>query len=305
MASRKHPVPVGRKADPVQPINDQVLADREARIENDRRQIPDLGLGLEEPEPATAAEFIDEFDKKAFGEDVPTYSRIVYGPDPLFDQCPSMRAAIEKIGLHDYAEVVFREIVKNRETAFSDQILQRGIAAGINKFGVEQVADAFRKRILRIPSRRVEYEVDRDFDSEVVGSRVLDEAVARYGQPGMAYKFLSDRVIAQLGMRGYEIVKNEAGEPVKVGSLMMGEIPLRVAERRRRHNAEQAREAIDREVEKFQDEAERLAQQSRHAGVGPLLRDELMTAHASESKAAVGQTRAAGFHLEQENLTRV
>src|SRR5262249_41577748 len=102
-------------------------------------------------------------------------------------------------------------------------------------------------------------------------------------------------------MRGYEIVKNRVtGEPVKIGSLLMGEIPLRIAEGRRRKNAEDAREAIDREVEKFQDEAERLASESRHKGVGPLLRDELMTANASESEGRVGQTRVAGFHLEQE-----
>lgn len=308
MATRRKPV------DPAQLNNEQVLRDREARIEASRTPIPDLGLNIPEAEPETASEFLhDEWDKKTFGAPADTFRRIVYGPDPLFDSCPGMKAAIEKIGLHDYADATAGAILKNGEMAVADNILRIGLAKAISKFGAEKVAEAFRQRILSIPCREVEYEVDRDLDYEVVGSRVLNEAVERYGRPGMAYKFLSERCISVLGMRGYEIVKNEKGEPVKCGSLLMGEIPLRVAEKRRAHQAKLAQEAIQAEVEKYQDEAERLARQSRHAGVGPLLRDELMRSNAAgdvldsegridEARTAeyLGKTRPAGFTFEQE-----
>ena len=296
MASKKKPV-----VDTAQLNNEQVLRDREARIEAKRRPIPDLGLNIAAPEPANAAEFLaDEWDRKTFGDPAETIRKIVYGPDPLFDSCPGMKAAIEKIGLHDYADATAGAILKHGEMAVADNVLRMGLAKAISKFGAEKVAAAFRERILAIPCREVEYEVDRDLDYEIVGSKVLDEAVERYGRQGMAYKFLSDRCIGVLGMRGYEIVKNEKGEPVKCGSLLMGEIPLRIAERRRQHNAELAREAIDAEVAKYQDEAERLAHQSGRAGVGPLLRDELMTANAAESESVLGRTRPAGFTFEQE-----
>jgi hypothetical protein len=299
---RKSAVPA---IDPAQANNEQVLRDRAQRIEAAKKPIPDLGLNIPEPAPANAAEFLaDEWDRKTFGDAAETTRKLVYGPDPLFDSCPGMKASIEKIGLHDYADATAGAILKNGEMAVADAILQTGLAKAISKFGVEKVAQAFRERILKIPCREIEYEVDRDMDYEIVGSKVLDEAVERYGRPGMAYKFLADRVMGVLGMRGYQIVKDEKGEPVRIGNtLFMGEIPLRIAEGRRRKNAELAREAIEAEVEKYQDEAERLAAQTRRAGVGPLLRDELMTANASEFESSVGQTRPAGFTYEQELTT--
>ena len=228
----------------------------------------------------------------------------MYGPDKLFDGCPAMKAAIEKIGLRDYADATAGAILTKGEMAVADKLLRVGLAGAISKFGAEKVAEAFRNRILAIPCREVEYELDRASDYEIVGSKVLDEAVARYGRPGMAFRFLSERCVGVLGMRGYEIVKNEHGEPVKCGTLIMSEIPLRIAERRRQHQMELASEAIESEVEKFRDEAERLGHASRLAGVGPLLQDELLTANATENEDSplLGQSRPAAFTLEKEPI---
>lgn len=288
-----------RNNDPAQTANRQVLADRQARLDAQRKPVTDLGLNLPEQEISTAAEFLaDEFDRKTFGEAAPTIKRLVYGPDPLFDGSPGTKAAIEKIGLHDYAEVAYRQILKDGAMGVADNVLRRGLTAAISKFGVEKVAEAFRERILAIPCREVEYEVDRDADVEIAGSRVLSDAVERYGRPGKAYKFLSPRCMDILGLRGYEIVKDEKGDPVKVGTLHLGEISELVAQKRRAHYAQLANEAIDNEVEKYAEEAERLAHQSRHSGVGPLRTDEIMLANASESQGFLGQSRPAGFTLE-------
>lgn len=292
--------------DPAQLNNEQVLRQREERIEAARQAIPDLDLRIPEAAPASAAEFLrDEWDRKTFGDAPETISRIVYGPDPLFDGSSLLKAGIEKVGLHDYADATAGLILKVGEMALPDPLLRAGFKRAISQFGVEKVAEAFRDRILRIPCRTVEYEVDHG-DFEVEGSKVLDEAVARYGRPGMAYKFLSDRCCGVLGKRGYEIVKDEKGDPVRIGqSLMMGEIPLRVAERRRQRQHELATEAVENEVQKYQEEAERLAIASKMAGVRPLLRDELMTANASETEGSVGQQRSAGFSIEKEFAANV
>ncbi len=298
MSSRRKPDP----ADPAELNNKRVLAERAERIEERRQPIPDLGLNLAEEPPANAAEFLrDEWDKKTFGDAPRTFSKIVYGPDPVFDSCPGLRATIEKVGLHDYAEAAAQAILSKGELAVVDNVLRRGLAGAINNFGVEQVAQAFRDRILRIPCRTVEYEVDRDTDYEIAGSRVLDDAVERYGRPNMAYKFMSVRCMDVLGRRGYEIVKDEKGEPVKVGTLILGEIPRAIADRRREHYRKLAQEQIESEVEKYDDEARRIAHNSGYAqrGVGPLETGTEFTAGATErDESLLGQTRTVGFRTE-------
>lgn len=288
--------------DPAQLNNEQVLRDRQARIEEKRVPVPDLGMALPESNPASAAEFLrDEFDRKTFGDDLPTTRRIVYGPDPLFDSCPGMRAAIEKIGIHDYADATYQAVLSKGPLAVADNVLRSGLAAAISKFGVEQVAIAFRDRLLKIPCREIEYQVERDLDVQIAGDRVFDETVARYGHPGMAVKFLSQRCNDVLGLRGYQIVKDEHGDPVKVGTLIMGEIPQLIAVKRRAYYAKLAQDSIDEEVEKYAAEAERFAHQSGHAGVGPLAPNEVFTAAATErDESLLGQSRPARFTREEQ-----
>lgn len=285
--------------DPAQVANQAILADREARIEANRKPIPDLGLVIPESNADTAAEFLaDEFDKRTFGAPAETIQKVVYGPDPLLDQSPAMKETIEKIGLQDYAEATRRAILSKGAMALADGVLRQGLARAIAKFGAEKVADAFADRILKIPVRTVEYELDRDVDVEIAGSRVLDDAVTKYRRPGMSYKFLSPRCIDVLGLRGYQLVKDPAGDVVKVGTLMLGEIPELTAQRRRAYYEEQSNSAIATEVARYTDEAERLAHKSGHRGVGPLRADEVITANATETEEYLGASRPAGFSIE-------
>jgi hypothetical protein len=289
--------------DPAQAANQQVLADREKRIAATRKPLPDLGLDIEQPAAGTAAEFLqDAFDKRTFGPPAETISKIVYGPDPLLDQAPGLKDTLERIGRHDYAEATRRAIVARGAAALPDGILRKGLHAAISKFGAEKVADAFADRILRIPCRTVEYEVDRDIDIEIAGGRVLDETVARYRETGFAYKFLSDRVTNVLGVRGYEVVKDAKGDVVKVGTLMLARIPQMIADKRRAYYERQSEEAVHAKAEQFQEETERLAHQSGHRGVGPLKSNEIMTANASETEGLLGQSRPAGFSIEEVSV---
>ena len=176
--------------------------------------------------------------------------------------------------------------------------MQRALAGAIGKFGVEAVAEAFAERIMRIPRREYEIEVDRGID-ELLGNP-LQDAVERYGTPGFAPKFLSERCIGVLGMRGYRIVKDEHGDPVKVGTLIMGEIPQGIADRRREAAAEESREKVRDIQESFQVAADRVIQESRASGVTPLREEELIHANATESEGYIGQSRTAGVRFEHE-----
>src|SRR5947209_15237042 len=99
-----------RIIDPAQTANDKILRDRNARIQKQTdaeiAAAVDLGLDIQPKESETAAEFLeDAFDKRnlAGARDIPTFRKIVYGPDPLLEN-PQFKASIERMGLEDFAE---------------------------------------------------------------------------------------------------------------------------------------------------------------------------------------------------------
>jgi len=68
----------------------------------------------------------------------------------------------------------------------------------------------------------------------------MKELAEAYVRPGFKAKFLSPSVCDVAGTRGYEIVRNEKGDPVRLGRLMLAEMPEEKAERRNRHYQEMA-----------------------------------------------------------------
>ena len=297
--------------DPSQALNDRILADRQARIDKQKAEetlATDLGLNLKPPEPEAenAADFLrDEWDKKTFGESIPTYTRIVYGPDELLTRCPEMRAQIENIGLENYAHATAEAILLKEERAVKDPVLQRGLRAAIARFGVQSVAAAFRDRILKIPQRTVEIEADRS--DALIFARPMEEAVEKYGQPGMSAKFLSEFVIGVRGLRGYEIVKNEHGDPVKVGTPVMGQIPERMAAARREHWARESDDMVREAAEQFEDAAARAIRDGGRGGISVLRDGEGVTSNAAGdfddpelTASYLGRSRDTGFRVERQ-----
>jgi hypothetical protein len=291
--------------DPARAANQRILADRQERIDDKMKAIPDLGLGLQEP-PETAAQFLnDAWDKAAFGAPAETISRWVYGPDPLIDTCPALLAAIEKEGLEAFAEATAAAILVKEHEAVQDPIMRRGLYAAIKKFGKEQVAEAFSKRILKIPARQVDYEIgDETFgDPLMLGSNALRDTVVRYGnEPGMSYKFLSQRCIDVLGMRGYVLVPDDRGEPAKAGTLFLARIPAVVAEGRRRKYAQESEQAVRDVEENYQVEQERAVRGAgaRGAGSRPLERGEVVRANATESQDLLGSDIEMGVKFDRQ-----
>lgn len=295
-----------KRFDPTEAANSHILEQRHQRILESApapRELPDLGLDIPEKQFGSAAELLaDEFDRKTFGDPIPTYTRVIYGPDPLLTASPELKERLEKMGLEDFAEATANAIHKVREKAVPPGMMRVSLAKAIGHFGVESVAEAFKQRILKIPVRTVEIEAERE---DPMFGKPLEEAVARYGTPGMAPKFLSELVIKVNGMRGYRIVKDENGDPVRVGTLIMGEIPERMAERRRQRAADESREKIQEAEESFRDEIERVASVGRAgSGFRALSRDEVVSANATETEDYSGQQRVAGFTVEEPSLAR-
>jgi hypothetical protein len=311
---RNRPAPP-RPTDPATDANKRILADRQSRIDAQsavRTLATDLGLDLKDPEP-TADNVVDflaeEWDRKTFGDAIPTYTRVVYGPDPLLISCPQMKATIERIGLQEYANTTAETILLLEEKAVPDPIMQKGLRAAIARFGKESVSAAFRDRILKIPERTVEVEADRS--DAMIFAKPMEEAVMRYGTPGMAPKFLSERCIGVLGFRGYVVVKDEKGDPVKVGTLIMGEIPIRMAEARQRHFAAISDQEVREAAEQFEDSAARAIRDGGASGFSVLGQGENVRSNAAgdlEDAALTGsylnRERSAGFKVERQTADR-
>lgn len=290
---RKPPV-----VDPAQVANQRILAMREKRIQDEQlKDELDLGLNLkEDTSPAeNAADLIrDEFDKKAFG--APKFTtRVIYGPDPIVNNCPAFHERLEQFGLEAVAEA-FRELILAKgDQAATDEIMRKGIRKSIERFGREATAVAFRDRIMQIPARTVEIEVDTELDPLL--SNPMREAVARYGRPGMAVKFLSDRCCDVLGMRGYQIVRKPNGDPVKIGTLMMGEIPQDMADRRRLHWARESEDAMAQQAEAFSEAAEKAIRDAKTSGVSALQAGELIRRSSDVNDEWLNDARANGVHI--------
>jgi len=63
----------------------------------------------------------------------------------------------------------------------------------------------------------------------------MKELAEQHVAPGMAPKFLSPIQIDKRGLRGHEIVKDSSGQPIKVGRMMLGQMPEPKARARREH----------------------------------------------------------------------
>ena len=239
--------------DPAEQHNKKILQDIQDREEakQTKRAAPILdmlGVKVETKEPTNAIEFIDEFDKKNFGQPQFT-TRVLYGPDNLL-RIPFFKQKIDEMGLEDFAAMVYDAIMVKEEMAIDDPLLRRGLREGIRKYGKHDIAMSFKRRILEIPSKIVNIEVDKGDDDEVLG-HPLEDAVRRFGSPGMAPKFMSERCIALRGRQGYQVVMDAHGDPVKVGTLIMGEIPETIAARRRLKYAEESDDAIKQQNEAY------------------------------------------------------
>jgi hypothetical protein len=302
---RKAPLKRAPAVDPAELANQRVLEERSRRIEDTAPDPVDLGLGLKEQEPENAAEFLaDAWERKAFGDPVATIKRTMYGPDPLLDQSPELKASLEKFGLVDYANATAETIMRQGYMGVKDEVLRRGLRAAIARFGKEKVAEAFRDRILKIPVREVEVDASDVLDPLIMGGNILRDTVQQYEEPGWSYKFLGESCNKILGLRGYEIVKDAHGDPVKAGTLILGRIREEVAQLRRERWAAQSIQEVREIEEAYRDSVARPDaafgyRGAKAEGVAAFGEGEDVTAESTETGEWLGETRRGGVQLER------
>ncbi len=282
--------------DPAEMMNQRILAEREERIVREEvAKDMDLGLDLKAKTPENAAELLtDEFDRKAFGEPK-TMQRTIYGPDPLVTNCPEFHERLERYGQEEVAAAFKELIVKKSEMAVPDPVMRRSIRKSIERFGKEATAQAFYDRVMRIPSRVVDIDMDDALDPLLVNPMV--GIIQRYGRPGFSNKFLSEACNKQFGLRGYQIVKDEHGDPVRMGTLILGEIPTALAERRRQHWADESRALIQEQEHAFNENAEKAIRDSGVRGAQPLARGETVRRSSDVNDEWLNESRDTGVRI--------
>lgn len=95
----------------------------------------------------------------------------------------------------------------------------------------------------------------------------MQEIVNRYKEPGFAYKFLSERVNRQMGTRGYQIVTDSEGNPVKMADLTLAKIPERIANARQKKDAQESQESINSAQDTYTESVARLQRDARDLGL--------------------------------------
>jgi hypothetical protein len=91
-----------------------------------------------------------------------------------------------------------------------------------------------------------QYQADRRGGMEPwEASHPLNDVAARHVGPGMRPKFLSDKRVTKEGghTRGFEVVKHN-GDPVRVGGLVLAQMPEEMAQRRNTHFAAKSKDLV-------------------------------------------------------------
>lgn len=82
----------------------------------------------------------------------------------------------------------------------------------------------------------------------------LKDVADRYAQPGMSPKFLSPRRLDKEGTRGFEVVRDKRGDPVKVRDMVLGHMPISKVEARNKFYRDKANAAVAEITKQYREE---------------------------------------------------
>lgn len=120
----------------------------------------------------------------------------------------------------------------------------------------------------------------------------MKEIVEAHVKPGFRGRFLAPRVIEKRGLRGYEIVKNDKGDPIRLANMVLGVMPEEKARRRNKYYQQQGEDRLRKATEQFQEGQERLS--SATEGVRPLVAGETVQDHQTHQVAQIGLRSSRG-----------
>ena len=127
-----------------------------------------------------------------------------------------------------------------------------------------------------------EKSLQRKADAEVWdGFDPLREAVDAVRQPGMDYRFISDRVLNRRGRRGWEPVTGKDGKPVKVAGMSLGTMPVESAERRNAHYQRVGNDQLETAAQEYELQQSKAIREAKVRGMAPLrVGEEVVDNHA-------------------------
>lgn len=108
---------------------------------------------------------------------------------------------------------------------------------------------------------------DGDVEDLLLAANPMEECVARHARPGMAYGFLSDAATRVLGTRNYQVVKDERGDPVKLGTLTLGEIPERLQQARRKKQEQESQGRVADLANEYTESVNKLKRDAKDMGL--------------------------------------
>jgi hypothetical protein len=113
--------------------------------------------------------------------------------------------------------------------------------------------------------------------------------------PGMRARFLSQRKCERDGMRGWKPVINPAtGEPVKLGHMILGEMPEAKAIARNKHYEEQGAEDLREIYDEFNEKQTKLMRDAGIRDMGPLRPGELVEDDRTHEVDQIGLQQSRG-----------
>lgn len=74
----------------------------------------------------------------------------------------------------------------------------------------------------------------------------MKDIAEKYIDPGMSAKFLSPAKVAREGTRGYEVVKDDHGDPVKLGQMVLGVMPKDRSQARRKYYQDRGKQRLQK-----------------------------------------------------------
>lgn len=92
-------------------------------------------------------------------------------------------------------------------------------------------------------------------------STALKEVADQYVKPGMTPLFLNPDLVRLEGTRGYKPIIDADGDPVRVGEMILSEIPTAISQQRIKADATAGRERLDKIDQTFEESSGRIARE--------------------------------------------
>lgn len=114
-----------------------------------------------------------------------------------------------------------------------------------------------------------------------------------------SFKFFAPGVASVVGMEDYRKCLDANGDPYVVGEMWMGEIPTRIAEKRRLKAVRDSEEAVGESEGRFAEQVERLRSDAKGLGLQVVAAGDEISPNAAGDARLFGQRRAAGFTISK------